>query len=467
MKRIPSMDRLLGAAWIVKYESEIGREAVKALISDVLNSYRNKIKNNSNVAFDEESVANEIRTLLELKSSLSLKKVINATGVVLHTNLGRALLAEKAVEAVKEVATSYSTLEYSIQEGARGQRGDHVEWLLCELTGAEAAIVVNNNAGAVVLALSALAKNKETIVSRGELVEIGGSFRVPDIMAFSDTKLVEVGTTNRTHLKDYAAAITEETAMLLKVHPSNYRIEGFASSVSREDLSMLSQQHGIIFMEDVGSGMLVDLKEAGLDGEPTVRDWLKAGCDIVTFSGDKLLGGPQIGAIVGKAEVIDRLRTNPLLRALRVDKMTLAAFEGTLRLYLKGDYLSIPTLAMIFKKPKELKKQAESFKDSLKNYFLKTKLRSVSIEVTSTIDTVGGGAFPLSRLEGYAVAIKLPEMGSAGKLSELLRNATIPVITGAYEGKILFHMRTLQIGDENNIIKAFDSFLNTNQPSEE
>lgn len=459
MRRIPAVDKLLVFPWVAKYEAEIGRETVKAVITEVLNTYRKRIKEKHDIAFNQESVVRDVKKLLELKSSSTLRKVINATGVVIHTNLGRSLLADDAIKAVNEIATNYNTLEYSLKEGSRGQRGDHVEWLLCRLTGAEAAIVVNNNAGAVVLALGALAKNKETIVSRGELVEIGGSFRIPDIMALSDTKLVEVGTTNRTHLKDYASAITDETALLLKVHPSNYRIAGFTSVVPREELSALAHENGIIFMEDVGSGMLIKTEEVGLTDEPTVRDCLEAGSDLVTFSGDKLLGGPQIGAIVGSAEVVNKLRTYPLLRALRVDKMTLAAFEATLRLYLKGSYDSIPTISMIFKKEKELKKKAELFFQQLKEYFATTKLRSVIIEVIEANDTVGGGAFPLSELKGYAVAIKLPELGSTGKLLGMLRNAATPVITGAYDDKILFHMRTLRPGDEKVIIAAFNDFL--------
>ncbi len=464
MRKIPSMDKLLVFPWVAVYESEIGRDAVKATITEVLDVYRKKIKANHDIAFDEEIVVRDVKKLLDLKSTSSFKKVINATGVIIHTNLGRSLLADEAIKAVNDIATCYNTLEYSVQEGTRGRRGDHVEWLLCRLTGAEAAIVVNNNAGAVVLALGALAKNKETIVSRGELVEIGGSFRIPDIMALSDTKLIEVGATNRTHLKDYSSAITNNTALLLKVHPSNYRIAGFTSVVPREELSALAHKHGIIFMEDVGSGMLIDTKEAGLTDEPTVRECLEAGSDLVTFSGDKLLGGPQIGAIVGSAEVIDKLRTYPLLRALRVDKMTLAAFEATLRLYLKGSYESIPTISMIFKKPEDLKKQAECFLNQLKSYFDSTKLRSVTAEVVNTIDTVGGGAFPLSELKGYAVAVRLPELGSTGKLLEMLRNASTPIITGASDDKILFHMRTLRPGDEEIIVKAFNEFL-TIQPT--
>ena len=353
---------------------------------------------------------------------------------------------------MKAIAGNYNTLEYSPKEGQRGHRNTHVEWLLCRLTGAEAAIVVNNNAGAVILALGALAKDKEAIVSRGELVEIGGSFRIPDIMALSGTKMVEVGTTNRTHLKDYDSAITDETSVLLKIHPSNYRIAGFTSAVPREELSALAHERGLIFMEDLGSGMLIDTAEAGLTSDPTVRECINSGVDIVTFSGDKLLGGPQIGAIVGSAEIVNRLRTYPLLRALRVDKMTLAAFESTLRLYLKGETEKIPTLAMVFAAEKDLKKKASTFSAGLKKYFKTTKLRSVSIGVVETSDAVGGGTFPQSELKGYGVSLKLPELGSTGRLAERLRMASVPIVSGASDDRLVFHMRTIRADDAKLII---------------
>ena len=455
MRRIPSMDKLLSQTWIAEYESEIGRETVKAIISAILAEYRKKIQDKPDLAFDTDSIIREAKKRIAVKAKPTLRRVVNATGVVLHTNLGRSLLADSAIKAVNDIAGSYNTLEYSPEEGQRGHRNDHVEWLLCRLTGAEAAIVVNNNAGAVILALGALAKDKEAIVSRGELVEIGGSFRIPDIMSLSGTKMVDVGTTNRTHLKDYSSAITEETSMLLKIHPSNYRITGFTSSVPRDELSSLARRHGLIFMEDLGSGMLVDTSEAGLTNDPTVRECLASGVDIVTFSGDKLLGGPQIGVIVGSAAIIDKLRTYPLLRALRVDKMTLAAFEATLRLYLKGAAQDIPTLSMVFADPAELKKKAALFSRKLKNYFATTKLRSVFISVVETNDAVGGGTFPQSELKGYAVSLRLPELGSAGRLAERLRLGSTPIVTGASDDRLLFHVRTMRANDEKLIISAF------------
>ncbi|MDO5115262.1 MAG: L-seryl-tRNA(Sec) selenium transferase [Synergistaceae bacterium] len=461
MRKIPSMDRLLALPWVAEYEEKLGRETVKFLLSEMLAALRAKIIKDADTAFDAETIEAEARALLQRKAAPGLRRVVNATGVVIHTNLGRSLLADEAVKEVCAVAGAYNTLEYSLDEGKRGNRNDHVEWLLCRLTGAEAALVVNNNAAAVILALSALAKDKESIVSRGELVEIGGSFRIPDIMALSGTKMVEIGTTNRTHLGDYEKAIGEECAMLLKIHPSNYRITGFHSAVPREELAELAHARGLILMEDLGSGMLIDASAAGLSSEndPTVAESLRAGCDIVTFSGDKLLGGPQIGAIVGKKELIARLKSHQLLRALRVDKMTLAAFEATLRLYLRGDYSAVPTVEMIFKKEDELRAAAMRFSRGLKNFFKKTRIRRFSIEAVPVKDTVGGGSFPQSELPGFAVALRLPEMGSAGKLAERLRSAASPVIAGAAEDRLLFHMRTLRPGDEKRIIAALDEIL--------
>ena len=467
MRRIPSMDKILSLPWISEFEQEIGRDAVKAIISALLSEYRKNIIQDNDMAFDADSIAKEARNMLAAKAYPTLKRVVNATGVIIHTNLGRSLLASDAIKAVQNVAGNYSTLEYSVEEGTRGHRNSHVEWLLCRLTGAEAAIVVNNNASAVILSLVALAKGKEAIVSRGELVEIGGSFRIPDIMDLSGAKTVEVGTTNRTHLYDYESAINENTAMLLKIHPSNFTITGFSSSVDRRELSSLSQKHGLIFMEDLGSGMLVDMKEAGLTSDPTVRECLECGVDIVTFSGDKLLGGPQIGGIVGSEAIISKLRKHPLLRALRVDKMTLAAFEATLRLYLKGKEREIPTLAMAFTPPNQLKRKANALCKTLKTFFESTKLNSVSLSVVEVKDTVGGGAFPGSELKGYAVSLKIPELGSTGKLAKRLRTASTPIVTGASLDRLLFHVRTLHNDDEKIILKTFSEFLLTpNERSE-
>ncbi len=463
MRNIPSMDKMLSMPWIGKYEGKIGRDSVKSVISGVFDDQRAKIFNDPDAVFDRDSVAAEVERQLKKRAGKSLRPVVNATGVVLHTNLGRSLLAKEAIEAIESVAGSYSTLEYSPESGSRGHRNDHVEWLLCRLTGAEAAIIVNNNAAAVILSLGALAKDKEAIISRGELVEIGGSFRIPEIMALSGSKMVEVGTTNMTHLKDYESAITEETAMILKVHPSNFNMQGFTASVAREELAELAHDRGLIFMEDLGSGMIVDTETPFCKGDPTVRYCLEAGVDLVTFSGDKLLGGPQAGVIAGSAKLIDKLRKYPLLRALRVDKMTLAAFESTLRLYLRGEVLSIPTFSMINRDQEDMKKQAIRFKRKLSSLLGKTLLRSVYLEVVPVTDTVGGGSFPGSELPGYAVSLRLPELGSAGKLSEKLRLLNIPIIAGVGGDRVMFHVRTISENDEKRILEGFMELFSMNE----
>ncbi|HQK25426.1 MAG TPA: L-seryl-tRNA(Sec) selenium transferase, partial [Synergistaceae bacterium] len=315
LRSIPAMDQLLAAPWVEAVARDLGHEAVKAVFSDVVGEIREDLRQGRRASVDRAFLDAEAQRRCFLRCRSSLHRVVNATGVVIHTNLGRSCLHAEAVEAVREVAEAYSTLEYHVERGERGHRNDHVEWLLCQVTGADGAFVVNNNAGAVLLGLAALARNKQVVVSRGELVEIGGSFRVPDILAFSGAHMVEVGTTNRTYLADYEGALSPETALLLKVHPSNYRVVGFSSGVDRSDLARLARDKDLIFMEDLGSGMLVDLEEQGLPGEPTVRQCLRQGVDLVTFSGDKLLGGPQIGALVGRRQIIDRLRTYPLARA--------------------------------------------------------------------------------------------------------------------------------------------------------
>lgn len=463
MRSIPSMDKMLSMPWVSQYQAEIGRESVKFIISEVLEDQRKKIFENPSSVFDIEEISFEAEKRLKVRAYRSLRPVVNATGVVLHTNLGRSLLAKEAIDAVCSVAESYSTLEYSPQSGSRGYRNDHVEWLLCRLTGAEAAIVVNNNAGAVILSLAGLVKGKESIISRGELVEIGGSFRIPEIMAFSGTRMVEVGTTNMTHLYDYENALSEETGMILKVHPSNFSLQGFTSSVSREDLAKLAHDQKVIFMEDLGSGMLIETDSSFLKGDFTVKACIEAGVDLVTFSGDKLLGGPQIGVIAGSGELIDKLRKHPLLRALRVDKMTFAAFEATLRLYLKGRTEEIPTFSMLNRDPDDMKRQAVKFKKKLLDLFGKTRLSAVYLDVVLVKDTVGGGSFPGSELPGYAVSLKLPEMGSSGKLSEKLRLLTIPVIAGVSDDKILFHVRTLSEKDEKAILNGFKEMFSLNK----
>jgi len=450
LRSLPSMDLLLSIPELGPYFSSLGRETVKSVLSEALKVMRDKIMHGEDTAPSPEAVFALAFPELNAKKTGSLRQVVNATGVVVHTNLGRSCLAREAIDAVTAVSRSYSTLEYDLSEGRRGHRTDHVEWLIKAITGAESGLVVNNNAGAVLLMLAALCSGKEVIVSRGELVEIGGSFRIPEIMAFSGAKLVEVGATNRTHLKDYRNAITGDTAAVLKVHPSNFRMEGFTSSVPREELAMLARERNILFLEDLGSGTIIDLAPFGLKGEPTVSDCIRQGVDVVTFSGDKMLGGPQIGGIAGKSEIIKKLRTFPLLRALRVDKMTLAAFEATLRLYLSDRPLDIPTLSMLGEKPDDLRKKASSLSSELKK-----TLPGASVSVVEAEDAVGGGAFPAEVLPGWGVAFSMEALGSAGNILALLRECPVPVIAGARENMAVLHVRTLIQGDEEIICSAF------------
>lgn len=450
LRSLPAMDQLLGTPSVEFFSPLLGRETVKTVLSEALEDVRKQILRGEDVSPSVDVLLTYALPVLEAKSLTSLRPVVNAMGVVIHTNLGRACLADEAVNAVVSVAGRYSTLEFDIAEGRRGQRSDHVEWLLRRMSGAEAGIVVNNNAGAVLLMLAALCAGKEVIVSRGELVEIGGSFRIPDIMAFSGAHLVEVGATNRTHARDYLDAITEKTAAVLKVHPSNFRMEGFTSSVPREELASIAREKEIFFLEDLGSGTLLDLSSFGLKGEPTVSDCLRQGVNLVTFSGDKMLGGPQIGGIVGKKTLLDKLRTHPLLRALRVDKMTLAAFEATLRLYLSGRIDELPVFSMLRINEKKLFVKARALAKKLRK-----ALPSGSISVIEVEDAVGGGAFPAEVLPGWGVTVSIEDMVSTGSVLGLLRNRPCPVIAGAREGMVVFHVRTLLPGDDERICDAF------------
>ena len=456
LRAIPGMDIILGYDWVQDWTDRLGRMRIKREINRELSATRTRLLEDEGFEFSaEEFRASCVRAFVSA-SRPSLRRVINATGVVIHTNLGRSLIAHEAVEAMASVAEGYSNLEYDLEAGARGQRNTHVEDLLCALTGAEASLVVNNNAGAVMLALSALTKGREVVVSRGELVEIGGSFRVPDIMELSGARLVEAGTTNRTHLYDYERAITENTSMLLKVHPSNFRIEGFTCAPERKDLAFLAHERGLIFMEDAGSGLMVDGGIIGLpvvSGESSIAECLASGCDVVTFSGDKLLGGPQIGGIAGKAEFVNKLKKHPMARALRCDKVTLAGFEATLRLYAQGQYDEIPTLRMLRLSEETLKARAESLACEL------GRRMTAEVRVVETEDASGGGSCPEIELAGWGVSVRHPGMG-AGHIQRLLREREVPVLCGARDDEIVLHVRTLQDGDTESIASALEGMLN-------
>ena len=404
-----------------------------------------------------EATAEKAAVIALAAMAPNLDRVINATGVVIHTNLGRSPLSQKAAEHLTRVATGYSNLEFNLALGKRGIRYASVEALLCELTGAEAAMAVNNNAGAVLLCLESLARGREVIVSRGELVEIGGSFRIPDVMKKSGAILKEVGTTNRTHPRDYEEAITDQTALLMKVHTSNYSMIGFTAAVSLEDMVALGRKHGLPVMNDLGSGTLVDFSKYGLAYEPTVGEAVAAGADVVTFSGDKLLGGPQAGIIVGKREVLETIKKNPLTRALRIDKLTLAALEMTLRDYRDRDKAveSIPTLKMITLPVARVLEQCEKLRAMLAA-LSDARLR---VEIVDGVSRAGGGSFPLLDIPTKCLAVEVAGL-SADKLEQTLRRSRPPVIGRIEKEAFLMDLRTVA-ADELAIIRdALLSVLN-------
>jgi L-seryl-tRNA(Ser) seleniumtransferase len=388
-----------------------------------------------------ESIASAVRN----RTQPSLRRVINATGVVLHTNLGRAPLADVAIRAIEEVAEGFSNLEYDLETGQRGSRYSHCVDLLRRLTGAEDALVVNNCAAAMVLALNALAQRKEVLVSRGELIEIGGSFRIPDIMARSGAKLVEVGTTNRTHDDDYRRAITPKTGAIVKVHRSNFTIEGFTSEVSVERLAFIAAEHGLPVIHDLGSGLMLPLDTYGLTGEPTASIALASRATLVLMSGDKLLGGPQAGIILGASSVVAKLRKNPFARALRVDKLTLSALEATLRLYLDPERAlnEIPVLAMLTAAPTEVESRAHAVARTLRE-------GGVEAQVVATKASVGGGAFPTAEIPSSAVVLN----GGAEAAEERLRRGEPPVIGRIADGKLLLDLRSVQPREDATLSRA-------------
>jgi L-seryl-tRNA(Ser) seleniumtransferase len=378
----------------------------------------------------------------------SLRKVINATGVVLHTNLGRAPLAPAAIAAITSVASGFSNLEYDVDAGERGSRYTHCASLLRELTGAEDALVLNNCAAALVLALNTLADGRGAIVSRGELIEIGGSFRIPDIMAKSGARLVEVGTTNRTHLDDYRRAIAADTGAIVKVHRSNFEIAGFVAETTAADLAELAAEKHLPLLHDLGSGLMVDLRAFGLTGEPTAADAVRAGATLVTMSGDKLLGGPQAGLMLGRREVIDRIRRNPLTRSYRVDKLTLAALEATLALYRDPAraFREIPALAQLTASPEMLRARAQS---------LAAALDSPNIAVIETDASVGGGAFPTAKLRSIGLAVS----GASDRIEQTLRANDPPIITRAFDGRVVLDLRTIGVDEDAVVFAALRPLL--------
>jgi len=456
---IPKVDEVLNYKGIVDLMEKVPRPLILESIREVLDEVREKILRSPEEELESYFIKNETIGTRTVERALKkqkphLKRVVNATGVVIHTNLGRSLLSERAVEAVVEASKCYTNLEYDIEKGERGSRYSHVEYIISKVTGAESAMVVNNNAAAVLLVLSTLCRGKEAIVSRGELVEIGGSFRVPEVMEQSGAVLVEVGATNRTHLYDYERAIGENTGALLKVHTSNYRILGFTEEVKAEELVELGGKKGIPVIEDIGSGSFIDFSKYGLSYEPTVQEAVRSGVDIVTFSGDKMLGGPQAGIIVGRKKYIDMMKKNPLTRALRIDKMTIAALEATLRMYMDEEEAikNIPTLRMILEPKEKIRKRAEALLEMLES----TLGERAQISIVEEYSQIGGGSMPLEKLPTYALYLK-PAWISAAKLEAGLREADIPVIARVKSEGLLFDLRTV---DEEEYLIIRDSLDN-------
>lgn len=451
LRELPKIDELLKLQSVNKLIEENSRTIVLESLREAIEFYRNGILKGNVDSLNTEQVLDFAVHTLESKNKMHLERVINATGTVIHTNLGRSLLGRKAIENVITVAGSYNNLEYDIESGKRGSRYSHIEEIIKKVTGAEAAMVVNNNAAAIMLVLDTLAKEKEVIVSRGELVEIGGSFRIPEVMKFSGAKLVEIGTTNRTHLYDYENNIRENTGVLLKVHTSNFKVLGFTEGVSLEQLVELGEKHEIPVVEDIGSGVLIDFGKYGFTYEPTVQDSIKKGIDVVTFSGDKMLGGPQAGIIVGKKKYIDRMKKNQLTRALRVDKMTLAALEGTLKYYIdeKEAIDNIPSLNMILMPKEEVKKKC---------MLLKRKLQSKTQDFKFYIDKgesmVGGGSMPTEKIETYVVKVT-SEKFSPEDMEKKLRLGETPLIARVYNDELVLDGRTLFKEDFDEIVQCF------------
>jgi L-seryl-tRNA(Ser) seleniumtransferase len=444
-QRLPSVDAILrsktGSVAVARY----GHGRTVNAVRRVLDAVRQAVRAAAIGGPDNEAVAKEALELIEREDAPSIRRVLNLTGTVLHTNLGRAILPEVAVQAAVEAMRQPIALEFDVATGKRGERDDHVRGLICELTGAEDACIVNNNAGAVLLVLNTLAAGKDAIVSRGELIEIGGAFRLPDIMARAGARLVEIGTTNRTHLRDYEQALGDGAGVILKAHTSNYLIQGFTKSVPPTDLSTLAKARNVPFFHDLGSGALVDLKRYGLRPEPTVRDALAEGADVVTFSGDKLLGGPQAGIIAGRKDLIARIAKNPMKRALRMDKIRLAALEAILKLYRDPDRLpeTLPTLKSLIRPAAEIAALGARLRDPL----AAVVGESWVVSVTECASQIGSGALPLESLPSAGVAIAPVARKGAGTqldaLAAAFRALPVPVIGHIKDGALHFDLRCL------------------------
>ena len=460
LRKLPGVDHILEITKKDLFFEDIPKSVLVRSIRSIIDDLRHRIlKQNRSVtdeSLSDENILESIKETVTAELTLNLLPLINATGIVVHTNLGRSLLSTEAIDHILTVANRYSNLEFDLTSGKRGSRYTAVEDILCELCGSEAAMVVNNNAGAVLLCLETLAKGMEVIVSRGELVEIGGSFRIPDVMAKSGGILKEVGTTNRTHMSDYEGAIGDNTALLLKVHQSNYSVVGFTSEVSLKELVSLGNKYHIPLMEDLGSGTLIDFAEYGLQREQTVQESVKTGADIVTFSGDKLLGGPQAGIIVGKKEFIEQIKKNPLTRALRIDKLTLAALESTLRLYRDEEKAiqAIPTLQMLMTPLKRIENRAKTLQTLLEQLD-ESKMK---LQRMDCISRSGGGALPLLALSSKCIGISVADM-SPNAIEAAMRKNNPPIIGRIENDLYVMDLRTVQDNELSTIHSAFETML--------
>ncbi len=455
LRQIPGVDEVISSPEFKTLFASNPRHLVVERVREVLDEVRGKILKNPQAKLNVVPSHAELAGEVEKRLRPNLKKVVNATGVILHTNLGRAPLSKQAQENLVAVSSGYSNLEIDLRSGKRGSRYMHVIELLCKLTGAEDAMVVNNNAAAVFLALNTLARQGEVVVWRGELIEIGGSFRLPEIMSMSGASLREVGTTNKVYTRDYEGVITENTALLMKIHPSNFRIVGFTHEVSLTELVELGDKHGLPVLYDAGSGALIDFKEAGLPGEPTIKEAVEAGVAVATFSGDKLLGGPQAGLVVGKKEFVEKMKRNHLNRALRIDKLTLAALEITLRHYFEENpWEAIPVLEILSRPVDLVKKQA----DRLAKELSKVLGDKATVKTLPTQAESGGGAFPNVPIPSHAVSVKFKKT-SPQKLQEKLRENQPPIIARVEDEAVLLDLRTIFPEDEEFICAAFASLV--------
>ncbi|MEC8644549.1 MAG: L-seryl-tRNA(Sec) selenium transferase [Pseudomonadota bacterium] len=446
LRKIPSVDKIL-ARFANREELQIyGLSRLTEATRETLKNFRAEINDESiGSAPTTDEVAKRAIALIEGQNQNSFKPIVNLTGTILHTNLGRATLPDVVANQLSQIASGNNNLEYELESGSRGDRDTHVEKILMELTGAEAATIVNNNAAAVLLCLNTFASKKEVCVSRGELVEIGGSFRIPDVMEKSGSVLREVGTTNRTHLEDYAAAVHEQTGLIMKTHTSNYVIKGFTHEASHSELANLAKSTGIPLFADLGSGTLLDLEKFGLDHETTVQELIAAGTDLVSFSGDKLLGGPQAGIIVGRRALIAQLKKNPLKRALRVDKLTISALSGVLNLYRHPETLreSLPTLRFLTKKPDEILEMAQAILPDL----LKKIEPEFEAKIVETKSQIGSGALPLDQLDSFALCIESADKSDKAlrEIARRFRTLQVPIIGRITGGRLLFDLRTLEL----------------------